>query len=459
LNDIYQALARTALLIEVDIFPCTDHRVIIDGLRATTVRIISNRANIASPAGQTALVTLYVLLAMLGLQIDLDVPAARLAIDQPPLRGSDVVAGLLDYSADLLPGGSAQPSPIPDVTFALGDTPAPSGAVRVSGTGCTGAAGSLAPALRWQGIWPVGAMAAAAAAAAEGLRAAVPRIADRAGRPLPADPRWRTIPGRQVVLDLGRYRAEGPIRIGAVDVISGGAITNATLYALLRMPAVTAAMRIIEQDLLDLPNLNRYALARRSMMDWPKTRALEAFQTPAITITGHEQFFDDATAAGLAPIAPRLLVGVDRIPSRWDAQRAIGPGWVCTGSSSHDFVLVSAHPAGAACAGCVHPRDENIAGDIPTISFVSFWAGLIQALELVATATGHAPAWTRSTNIWPLGLDNPRGIHPFRQEAFIRCPVGCRASAALQPGTGTEVHAAAATRLAAAGPYTAAWPE
>ena len=110
MTDIYQALARTALLIEVDIFPGTDHRVIIDGLRATTARIISNRANIASPAGQTALVTLYALLAMLGLQIDLDVPAVGLATDQPPLRGSDLLAGLLDYSADLLPGGSAQQS-------------------------------------------------------------------------------------------------------------------------------------------------------------------------------------------------------------------------------------------------------------------------------------------------------------------------------------------------------------
>lgn len=181
-----------------------------------------------------------------------------------------------------------------------------------------------------------------------------------------------------------------------------------------------------------------------------------AFQTPAIAITGHEDFFDDITAAGLAPIAPRLLVGVDRIPSRWDTQRVAGPGWVCAGSSSHDFVLVSAHPADSACTGCVHPRDENVAGDIPTISFVSFWAGLIQALELVATATGQAPAWTRSTHVWPFGLDNPRGIHPFRQDAFIGCPVDCRASVALRPGTCIEVHAA--SPLAAGAPYTAAWP-
>ena len=106
LYDIYQALARTALLIEVDSFPGTDHRVIIDGLRATTARIISNRANIASPAGQTALATLYALLAMLGLQIDLDVPAVGLAADQPPLRGSDLAGARRPVGRHLARRGS-----------------------------------------------------------------------------------------------------------------------------------------------------------------------------------------------------------------------------------------------------------------------------------------------------------------------------------------------------------------
>jgi hypothetical protein len=97
------------------------------------------------------------------------------------------------------------------------------------------------------------------------------------------------------------------------------------------------------------------------------------------------------TAPYLAPLAPRLLIGVDHIPSRWAAQSA-DPGWVCVGASSHDYVLVSAHPSGEPCAGCVHPRDEAAAGEIPIISFVSFWVGLIQALELVAhAAAGHKP--------------------------------------------------------------------
>ena len=429
-KDIYEALARTALLIELDVFgPGADHYSIIDGLRGTTARIITDRANINSPAGQTALVTLYAQLAMMGLQIDLDVPSAELRADQPPLRGTDLPASLLSYSADLLPGGSACPSATPDVTFTLGDTPAPPGAVRVSGTGWAAAVGASRPGSRWAGTMPTGAMAAACAAATEGLRAAVSNIAERLGRPAPADPRWRTQPGRQVTLDLGRYRVNGPIAIGEVDVISGGAITNAALYALLRMPALSVALRVIEPERLALSNLNRYALALRSMIGWPKTSALRSFRTSGISITGSEETFDHMTAQRMAPIAPRLLVGVDHIPSRWAAQRAAA-GWVCVGASSHDFVMISAHPPGSACAGCVHPRDEDITGEIPTISFVSFWAGLIQALEL-ATTTGRSSTSARTTHVWPFGLENPRGIHQLTQAPAPGCPVGCQASAAL----------------------------
>jgi hypothetical protein len=430
-EDLYETLSRTALLIEMDIFgPGADHRAIIDGLCGTTARIITDRANIDSPAGQTALVTLYAQLAMMGLQIDLDVPATELRSGQPPIRGVSLPAALIAYSDDLLPGGPARPSADPDVIYTLGDTPAPPGAVRVSGTGWTAAVGTLSLGPRWRGTAPAGAMGAAAAAAAEGLRAAVPRIAERLDRPVPADPRWRAHPGRQVNLDLSLYQVDGPVTLGEVDMISGGAITNAALYALLRMPALTAAIRIIEPDLLALANLNRYALALRSMVGWAKTRALGSFSTPGITITGSDEKFDEVTARHLAPIAQRLLVGVDHIPTRWAAQRA-ATGWICVGASSHDFAMVSVHPPRTPCAGCAHPRDEDVLGEIPTISYISFWAGLIQALELIATSAPRLPALARTTHIWPLGLENPHGIHQFSQAPTRRCPVGCRASTVL----------------------------
>src|SRR6266540_2581581 len=66
-----------------------------------------------------------------GLRIDLDVATVGLLAEQPPLRGGELVPGLLDYSDDLLPDGSSPPAATPDVAFALGDTPAPPGGVPV----------------------------------------------------------------------------------------------------------------------------------------------------------------------------------------------------------------------------------------------------------------------------------------------------------------------------------------
>ncbi|UQU62529.1 ThiF family adenylyltransferase [Couchioplanes caeruleus] len=427
-EDIYAALARTALLLERDVFgPGVDHRTIIDGLRATTVRVLADRRNVATPAGQTALVTLFGQLAMMGLQIDLDVPEIPLVAEQPPLRGGQLLGGMLDYADDLMPGGSSN-ARTPTVTFALGDTPASADAIRVSGTGWRADVGLRATSIAWNGDDQVGAMAAAAAAAADGLRAALPHTAERLGRPMPSAAGWRLLPERQVTLDLTDYRTGRPSQLGHVDVISGGAITNAALYALLRMGRTTAALRIIEPELLDLSNLNRYALARRSWIDTAKTTMLSSYTRNGLSITGVPTRFDHRAAQALAPIAKHVLVGVDHIPSRWLVQAAAPHSWIGIGASSHDFVLVSAHPSGAACAGCVHPKDDDTDGPIPTISFVSFWAGLIQALELTSSSRAARQSATRSTQVWPLGLHNLRGLHRYTQAPAPNCPLHCSMS-------------------------------
>ena len=66
-------------------------------------------------------------------------------------------------------------------------------------------------------------------------------------------------------------------------------------------------------------------------MGWPKTRALGSFQTPRDHHHRVGQRLRRTTAPHLAPIAPRLLVGVDHIPSRWAAQRAAARLGLCRG--------------------------------------------------------------------------------------------------------------------------------
>jgi hypothetical protein len=434
-GDTRDSLSRTAHLLRVDAFghrDATADRAIVDGLRTTTARIVADRHNLASVAGQTALVTLYTQLAMTGLQIDLDIPDLELLAPQPPLRGERLNRALIAYSDDLHEGGASSPTTHPDLTFVLGDTPSLPGDIVVAGGGTralVAPGGTEVP--HWAGDSAIGAIAAAAAAAAEATRVAVAGIADRLGYTVADDHTggWTPGPGRMVSLDLTGYDM-GPVDLGRVDLVSGGAITNAALYTLLRTRAA-GDLRVLEPDRLDYSNLNRYALGRRSSVGELKAEHLAGYSTEQLRIAGLPVRLDQSSRAVTGPLSDRVLVGVDHIPTRWEAQRQ-APGWLCVGATSHAFAMVTVHPAGGPCAGCAHPRDDDHPAEpIPTIAFVSLWSGLIQALELLRHAHRRTQESAARITIHPLGLHHPRGVarHVQHVQRHQTCPVGCLAAA------------------------------
>jgi molybdopterin/thiamine biosynthesis adenylyltransferase len=435
-NDAAMALARTVQLIADDVFntlPGEDpdlDAAILDGLGTTTVRIVADRENLSSAAGQTALVTLVGQIAMMGIGIDLKIPAVPFFVPQPPVEGDELRAGLLAYSRDLIPGAriGSDIGP-PDLTLVLGDTDYPDDGrtLRVSGDAwrCTIAAG--ASGARWRGRWPIGALAAAGAAAPEAFRAALARVSAAADRPLPPQPGFELRLDRPIRLDLSiRGVRARPLQIGPTDAVSGGAITTSMLYCLLRIPGLSGDIRVIERDTADVSNLNRYPLLRRSDCGRGKADLLSGFGTRSLRISAAPARFDATTADALGPLASRVLIGVDDIPSRWEVQRA-APGWVCVAGTTHLFALVTTHEQGAPCAGCAHPRDEELDATIPTISFVSFWAGLMQARELLRHAAG-VPASHPLINIWSAGLYGPRALQAMGLASNPDCPVQCRVS-------------------------------
>ena len=84
------------------------------------------------------------------------------------------------------------------------------------------------------------------------------------------------------------------------------------------------------------------------------------------------------------------------------------------------------------CSGCLHPIDDAAAADqIPTVSFVSFWAGLAMAVRLVREALVQ-PYPPNQQHLWltPLRMDQPHAAMwspvTFRRD----CPVPCVASQA-----------------------------
>ena len=421
-SDVLQeALARTSLLLRLDAFPGLgagrDDDLAV-GLRSMGVRVVADRANLASPNGQTALVTLVCQCVMLGLRVELEIPEVAQLIPQPPLRADlSLDSAILDWATSLFPG-CLSPGEPPLLTFAIGDTATPD-AVHVAG-GDNLAVLAHDQVARWEGVAPFGAIAAAASGAAEAVRAGIPGLMARLEQPAPTEITWRPRPFGAV-----RLRVPGTVPksgFGDIDIVSAGAITHAALYTLLRVPGFTANIRTIDRDTLARSNTNRYALARLEGLGLRKVDQLSGFATDAVRITPSHNRFDQDSLKGLVPLAPRVLVGVDDIPTRWFVQQQ-QPQWLGVGGTSHCFVVVSSHLPGQPCAGCVHPIDDgNPLEEIPTIGFVSLWAGLLQAGILLDPDAADRNG-TRRVEVHPMGLYGPAAQQVLPQAHNARCPV------------------------------------
>jgi len=426
------ALDRTIVLLRGDLFPALDSDLLARELSAGHVLLGADSANVTSPAAQTALVTAFLAIAQCGLKIHLDVPNVPIAGWQPPLRGSRLRDALVDLASDLITPASLGPAPAGTLQVLLGDSPPPgAGAVlRVGGGPWRGELrlGRDAEVEFFAGVEPFGAVIAGIAAAAEVVRVHTRGIRDRYG--LDVAGVFDLNGPHEVQLDLPPLSLPAILDVGALDFISAGAISNACLFVLLRLPGLAGAVRVFDADSGEETNLNRYALLRRSQLNRPKVEILAGYGRPGLDIEPRELRVEAGTATAVGSLAPRVVCGVDDIPSRWLVQ-TMDPQWLCVGGTSHFTTLVSEHMPGMPCAGCLHPEDDLDAPiELPTISFTSLLAGALQAHRLLAHVTGAAPAdpvLGASFN-----LRAPYSLEEIGLAARRDCPVGCEPSVVLR---------------------------
>jgi len=423
-DEISEALSRTTLLARDFVPDDVPDDAIVRGLRATNVALLADAHNLASGACQSSVVTLAQLLVATGFGLRFVGPDVRLVGSQPPWTSRTLYGVLDEMRSESLPssrivvGGESEPG---EISFVFGDTPArceKGWRVRASAW-----EGALVPLLasvpRWTGDFPLGGLAAAALGAAEPFKAAV--LAMFAPTEVQTD---QLRPVVEAVVRLAPEATPIPRDVGRVDCISGGAIMHAALHALLRVPGLRGDVRVYEPQLLDLSNLNRYALGLRRFVGRLKLDLLRACASPDFRISGQPLRFD-AVAADATILAPTVLVGTDNLPSRWLVQGR-WPRWLCVGATSHFEAMVSEHEAGlrAGCAGCAHPHRDGVDGIIPTIGFVSYWSGLMVAARLLRRLAGvPCELGEQATSLFGLRLDGRYGQWrrpvPYAQD----CPV------------------------------------
>jgi molybdopterin/thiamine biosynthesis adenylyltransferase len=425
------ALDRTIALLGGDLFPNFDRDLLAAELTSTTVIIGADRANLTSPAAQTALVTAFLAIAQCGFRIHLDIPDVEICGPQPPLRGARLPQALVDLAADLITPASLGPAPVNTPQVLLGDSPAREGGevLRIGGGPWRAEVrlGSGARLPRFKGELPIGPVLAGIAASAEVVRNAATAIRDRKELTVAAE--FDLGAAREVTLELVPLPLRAELDLGAVDFISAGAITNGCIYVLLRMLGLTGRLRLIDADHGELTNLNRYPLLRRSNLGMAKVEILAGYSSERLNIEPLELRFDQASIDRVGPLAAKVVCGVDDIPSRWLVQE-MGPRWLCVGGTAHFMTLISEHVAGMPCAGCMHPEDDPGApAELPTISFASLLAGALQAYRLLANASSvspSAPVLGASFN-----LSARFALDEIGLAARADCPVGCQESATV----------------------------
>jgi hypothetical protein len=391
-KDLAYSLDRTLLLMRDEIGAEPSDEILLNALSGTSIALVADAANLASHSAQTALITAATLMARSGHKVYLIAPNVELIGPQPPLRGSRLIDDLLVLGKDLLPGvefGHQVPSEKVDLAIAFGNSPVELSARRLLSINCTHWAGIIAP-LTNSSSWmhsdnPFGALAAGGLAASEAFKVAMHKLLHLA--PDIENSKARFAFSENVHFQVAPEGTPPATQLGPVDWISGGAMTQAALYCLARIPNALCTGRVFEPDTAEFSNLNRYLLLRRSQCGGHKATLISTGLPSAFCIAAVPKCFDE-TSASCTALVSTVVVGVDHIPSRWLVQEQ-WPHWLAIGATSHWCAMASYHEAGIGCARCLHNSDEENNGPLPTCAVVSFWAGLLVAAFVVRQAAGQ----------------------------------------------------------------------
>ena len=425
------ALARTIDLVRADVFPLASEDQIVNALTDVRVRVVGDERNLSSVAGQTAFVTTALVAAQSGATLVLDLPDVEL-LNQPPLRGSRLAEALIELTRDLIVPAVRDDATTCDVTIAIGSTAvakASGGLVRLSptATGVELAAGDAGHGSTWIGDHVFAALFGGVAAGAEAFRAAMRRLAAAGHEATMAHAARAMRPVRLLVPEPTACS-----QIGQLDVISGGAITHGSLFALLRVPGVAADVRVFDHDMFDWPEYQPVPAWETVVARGQQGGAAGSLFAAKPRIEAVPTCFDDELGAKTV-LADTVAVGVDDIPSRWRVQR-VAPGRVVVGATSHFEVVVSEHPPSAACARCLYPDGDDDNRAIPTVSFVSAFAGILQAYRLL----GNSPPSGRQTRAAPVNLAGAEPLIELGVSARPECEAGCRIRGQSHRGTPAE---------------------
>ena len=165
-----------------------------------------------------------------------------------------------------------------------------------------------------------------------------------------------------------------------------GAVGNAFLLALSLVDGLSGDLLVIDQDIVESTNLNRYVLAYEADADREhpvgKTQlAMRLFHGRALRVSPHQEPLNSVLGKIHREEITRpeiLLSAVDNNDARW-AMQNLWPQLILEGATDHTLSQVSRHEYGKplACLGCIHPRNTTPKGDASYIRDMISRSGIL----------------------------------------------------------------------------------
>lgn len=224
-----------------------------------------------------------------------------------------------------------------------------------------------------------------------------------------------------------------------IHLISMGAINSALLYTLCSIPRIECEAFIIEPQLAEISNLNRYLLltVKDVIQGASKCSIAQKIAQQYLVVKIYPESYEDYRSR-LQSSIDIALVGVDNDESRWHVQDDLPRVLLCGGTEVSQ-VRISRHvsPVEEACLGCIYPK-----GDLPTlsvqpeavpsISFVSALAGILMTGELIKENSEEFRPYALDIclDLNILRMPHFRVTKPLKSE---KCGCGCRKWATLKP--------------------------
>jgi hypothetical protein len=161
------------------------------------------------------------------------------------------------------------------------------------------------------------------------------------------------------------------------------------------------------------------------MLPTTKLAMLEGWGHNRLPIKGFPERVEAANLKFIQPWAPWVFVGTDNVETRWLVQKTWPRHLVIAGTAGF-MGMVSEHDRRRPCAGCLHAATEDVGGEVPTVSFVSYLAGLLGAARLLWwAAAGPADLADQAVEAWADRLDSPHGLRSIPVPRLRACPVSC----------------------------------